>query len=76
MERAVVQLSLFGLLLALAAAQPTKQTTYSFHIDSTVTSRNASTVITSSVANQMNESKEIEFHVQIPKNAFISKFRM
>ncbi|XP_047204553.1 inter-alpha-trypsin inhibitor heavy chain H3-like isoform X2 [Girardinichthys multiradiatus] len=24
----------------------------------------------------MNESKEIEFHVQIPKNAFISKFKM
>ncbi|MEQ2253027.1 hypothetical protein ILYODFUR_027843, partial [Ilyodon furcidens] len=49
---------------------------YSFHINSTVTSRSASTVITSSVANQMNESKEIEFHVQIPKNAFIRKFRM
>uniref|UniRef100_A0A3Q2WX75 VIT domain-containing protein n=1 Tax=Haplochromis burtoni TaxID=8153 RepID=A0A3Q2WX75_HAPBU len=49
---------------------------YSFHINSTVTSRYATTVITSRVANRMNESKEIEFHVQIPKNAFISKFRM
>uniref|UniRef100_A0A3Q4G9R0 VIT domain-containing protein n=1 Tax=Neolamprologus brichardi TaxID=32507 RepID=A0A3Q4G9R0_NEOBR len=41
-----------------------------------VTSRYATTVITSRVANRMDESKEIEFHVQIPKNAFISKFRM
>uniref|UniRef100_A0A3Q2ZJC5 Inter-alpha-trypsin inhibitor heavy chain H3-like n=1 Tax=Kryptolebias marmoratus TaxID=37003 RepID=A0A3Q2ZJC5_KRYMA len=49
---------------------------YSFHINSTVTGRYATTVITSRVANRMNESKEIEFHVQIPKNAFISKFRM
>uniref|UniRef100_A0A3Q4GIU7 Inter-alpha-trypsin inhibitor heavy chain 3 n=1 Tax=Neolamprologus brichardi TaxID=32507 RepID=A0A3Q4GIU7_NEOBR len=47
-----------------------------FHINSTVTSRYATTVITSRVANRMDESKEIEFHVQIPKNAFISKFRM
>uniref|UniRef100_A0A3Q4G489 Inter-alpha-trypsin inhibitor heavy chain H3-like n=1 Tax=Neolamprologus brichardi TaxID=32507 RepID=A0A3Q4G489_NEOBR len=49
---------------------------YSFHINSTVTSRYATTVITSRVANRMDESKEIEFHVRIPKNAFISKFRM
>uniref|UniRef100_A0A669CSN9 Inter-alpha-trypsin inhibitor heavy chain 3 n=1 Tax=Oreochromis niloticus TaxID=8128 RepID=A0A669CSN9_ORENI len=43
---------------------------------STVTSRYATTVITSRVANRMDESKEIEFHVRLPKNAFISKFRM
>lgn len=49
---------------------------YSFHINSTVTSRYAITVITSRVANRMDESKEIEFHVRIPKNAFISKFKM
>uniref|UniRef100_A0A3B3ZF99 VIT domain-containing protein n=1 Tax=Periophthalmus magnuspinnatus TaxID=409849 RepID=A0A3B3ZF99_9GOBI len=49
---------------------------YSFHINSTVTSRYATTVITSRVANRMDQSKEIEFHVRIPKNAFISKFRM
>uniref|UniRef100_A0A3Q0R360 Inter-alpha-trypsin inhibitor heavy chain 3 n=1 Tax=Amphilophus citrinellus TaxID=61819 RepID=A0A3Q0R360_AMPCI len=49
---------------------------YSFHINSTVTSCYATTVITSRVANRMNESKETEFHVRIPKNAFISKFRM
>uniref|UniRef100_A0A3B3ZEV5 Uncharacterized protein n=1 Tax=Periophthalmus magnuspinnatus TaxID=409849 RepID=A0A3B3ZEV5_9GOBI len=47
-----------------------------FHINSTVTSRYATTVITSRVANRMDQSKEIEFHVRIPKNAFISKFRM
>uniref|UniRef100_A0A3P9II17 Inter-alpha-trypsin inhibitor heavy chain 3 n=1 Tax=Oryzias latipes TaxID=8090 RepID=A0A3P9II17_ORYLA len=49
---------------------------YSFHINSTVSNRYATTVITSRVANRMGESKEIEFHVQIPKNAFISKFIM
>ncbi|XP_017290960.1 inter-alpha-trypsin inhibitor heavy chain H3 isoform X2 [Kryptolebias marmoratus] len=78
MGRAVVQLTLVGLLLALAASQPKKDDwdIYSFHINSTVTGRYATTVITSRVANRMNESKEIEFHVQIPKNAFISKFRM
>ncbi|XP_039908056.1 inter-alpha-trypsin inhibitor heavy chain H3-like [Simochromis diagramma] len=78
MERTVVQIALFGLLLALASTLPNKDDwdIYSFHINSTVTSRYATTVITSRVANRMNESKEIEFHVQIPKNAFISKFRM
>lgn len=49
---------------------------YSFHINSTVTSRYAITVITSRVVNRMDESKEIEFQVRIPKNAFISKFKM
>lgn len=41
-----------------------------------MTSRYAVTVITSRVANRMEESKEIEFHVRIPKNAFITKFKM
>ncbi|XP_033994592.1 inter-alpha-trypsin inhibitor heavy chain H3-like isoform X5 [Trematomus bernacchii] len=78
MERAVLQITLFGLLLALAATQPNKDDwdIYSFHINSTVTSRYATTVITSRMANRMDKSKEIEFHVRIPKNAFISKFRM
>ncbi|XP_037626122.1 inter-alpha-trypsin inhibitor heavy chain H3-like isoform X7 [Sebastes umbrosus] len=78
MERAVVQITLFGLLLALTTTLPSKDNwdIYSFHINSTVTSRYATTVITSRVANRMDESKEIEFHVRIPKNAFISKFRM
>ncbi|XP_054472032.1 inter-alpha-trypsin inhibitor heavy chain H3 isoform X2 [Anoplopoma fimbria] len=78
MERAVVQITLFGLLLALATTLPNKDDwdIYSFHINSTVTSRYATTVITSRVANRMDESKEIEFQVRIPKNAFISKFRM
>uniref|UniRef100_A0AAR2LTN8 Inter-alpha-trypsin inhibitor heavy chain 3 n=1 Tax=Pygocentrus nattereri TaxID=42514 RepID=A0AAR2LTN8_PYGNA len=49
---------------------------YSFHINSTVTSRYAITVITSRVANRVNGSKEVHFQVKIPKNAFISKFRM
>uniref|UniRef100_A0A8C9ZXT6 Inter-alpha-trypsin inhibitor heavy chain H3-like n=1 Tax=Sander lucioperca TaxID=283035 RepID=A0A8C9ZXT6_SANLU len=78
MERAVVQVTLFGLLLILASTLPNKDdwNIYSFHINSTVTSRYATTVITSRVANRMDDSKEIEFQVRIPKNAFISKFRM
>ncbi|XP_040015419.1 inter-alpha-trypsin inhibitor heavy chain H4-like [Xiphias gladius] len=78
MERAVVQITLFGLLLALVTTIPNKDDwdIYSFHINSTVSSRYATTVITSRVANRMNEPKEIVFQVRIPKNAFISKFRM
>ncbi|XP_063330751.1 inter-alpha-trypsin inhibitor heavy chain H3-like [Pelmatolapia mariae] len=78
MGRTVVQITFIGLLLALASTLPNKDDwdIYSFHINSTVTSRYATTVITSRVANRMDESKEIEFHVQIPKNAFISKFQM
>ncbi|KAL2080910.1 hypothetical protein ACEWY4_022763 [Coilia grayii] len=49
---------------------------YSFHINATVTSRYAITVITSRVANRHDNSSEIDFHVKIPKTAFISKFRM
>ncbi|KAM4582904.1 inter-alpha-trypsin inhibitor heavy chain H3-like [Fundulus diaphanus] len=77
MERIVVKL-LCGLLLLFATGQPKTDDwdIYSFHINSTVTSRYATTIITSRVANRMNESKEIEFHVKIPKNAFISKFKM
>ncbi|XP_029683219.1 inter-alpha-trypsin inhibitor heavy chain H4-like isoform X2 [Takifugu rubripes] len=78
MARAAVRLSFFGLLLAVVAALPIKDNwdIYSYHINSTVTSRYAVTVIRSRVANRMEESKEIEFHVRIPKNAFITKFKM
>ncbi|RVE73215.1 hypothetical protein OJAV_G00047930 [Oryzias javanicus] len=78
MGRTVVGVTIFGLLLASAVAQPNQNDwdIYSFHINSTVSNRYATTVITSRVANRMQESKEIEFHVQIPKDAFISKFRM
>ncbi|CAN9511769.1 unnamed protein product [Ophioblennius macclurei] len=78
MGRTVVRIALLGLMVALSATLPNKDDwdIYSFHINSTVTSRYATTIITSRVANRMNESKEIEFHVRIPKNAFITKFRM
>nr|XP_061813659.1 inter-alpha-trypsin inhibitor heavy chain H3-like [Nerophis lumbriciformis] len=77
MKRTVLYISIFGLLLAFGTTQ-TKDDweIYSFHINSTVTSRYATTVINSRVANRKDESKEIEFHVRIPKNAFITKFRM
>ncbi|XP_061730286.1 inter-alpha-trypsin inhibitor heavy chain H3-like isoform X4 [Nerophis ophidion] len=78
MERTVLRVSIFGLLLAFGGAQPKKDDweIYSFHINSTVNSRYATTVITSRVVNRKDESTEVEFHVRIPKNAFISKFRM
>ncbi|XP_047440206.1 inter-alpha-trypsin inhibitor heavy chain H3-like [Mugil cephalus] len=78
MERTVLRVTLFGLLLVLAYTLPNKDDwdIYSFHINSTVTSRYATTVISSRVANRMDEPKEIEFHVRIPKNAFISRFKM
>ncbi|KAL7843745.1 hypothetical protein AOLI_G00252570 [Acnodon oligacanthus] len=80
MGRATVGVTLFGFLLSFTTAVTTVKEVdvdiYSFHINSTVTSRYAITVITSRVANRLNESKEVHFQVKIPKNAFISKFRM
>ncbi|KAL6464278.1 hypothetical protein MHYP_G00265950 [Metynnis hypsauchen] len=80
MGRATVGVMLFGFLLSFTTAvtivKPVDIDIYSFHINSTVTSRYAITVITSRVANRLNESKEVHFQVKIPKNAFISKFRM
>ncbi|KAJ8400175.1 hypothetical protein AAFF_G00398690 [Aldrovandia affinis] len=81
-------LLLLCLLLASASTSPVRRDTvtstgkvkdldiYSFHIKSTVSSRYAMTVITSRVANRANESREVLFHVELPKNAFISKFSM
>ncbi|KAL6464277.1 hypothetical protein MHYP_G00265940 [Metynnis hypsauchen] len=82
MGRATVGVTLFGFLLSCTTITSTVKIQerdidiYSFHINSTVTSRYAVTVITSRVANRLNESKEVHFQVKIPKNAFISKFRM
>ncbi|XP_053577185.1 inter-alpha-trypsin inhibitor heavy chain H3 isoform X2 [Bombina bombina] len=49
---------------------------HSLHVDSLITSRFARNVITSSVSNLANESKEIFFEVELPKSAFISNFSM
>ncbi|XP_073732393.1 inter-alpha-trypsin inhibitor heavy chain H3 isoform X1 [Misgurnus anguillicaudatus] len=80
MTRPALRLILLGFFLISASSAPVKKTQdvniYSFYINSTVTSRYATTVITSRVANRLNESQEIFFEVKIPKNAFISKFRM
>uniref|UniRef100_A0A673FTR8 Inter-alpha-trypsin inhibitor heavy chain H3-like n=1 Tax=Sinocyclocheilus rhinocerous TaxID=307959 RepID=A0A673FTR8_9TELE len=80
MDRAALRLILLGVFLISATSDPVKKKQnvdiYSFYINSTVTSRYATTVITSRVANILNESQEIQFEVKIPKNAFISKFRM
>ncbi|KAJ7999734.1 hypothetical protein DPEC_G00197480 [Dallia pectoralis] len=75
-----VWVGVLGLLLGCVTTAPTNKNRdwdiYSFHINSTVTSRYATTVIISRVANRIDQSQEIEFHVKIPKNAFISKFKM
>ncbi|KAM9536020.1 inter-alpha-trypsin inhibitor heavy chain H3-like isoform 8-T8 [Salvelinus alpinus] len=80
MKGVSVGVGLLGLLLACVTTAPTNKNRdwdiYSFHINSTVTSRYATTIITSRVANRIDQSQEIEFHVKIPKNAFISKFKM
>uniref|UniRef100_A0A671LTI5 Inter-alpha-trypsin inhibitor heavy chain H3-like n=1 Tax=Sinocyclocheilus anshuiensis TaxID=1608454 RepID=A0A671LTI5_9TELE len=80
MDRAALRLILLGVFLISASSGVVKKKQnvdiYSFYINSTVTSRYATTVITSRVANTLNESQEIQFEVKIPKNAFISKFRM
>ncbi|XP_060713654.1 inter-alpha-trypsin inhibitor heavy chain H3-like isoform X1 [Tachysurus vachellii] len=80
MERATIPLTLLSVLAICVISAPTKKSRdvdiYSFHINSTVNSRYAVTTITSRVANRLNESKEVHFQVKIPKNAFITKFRM
>uniref|UniRef100_A0AAY5ECA7 VIT domain-containing protein n=1 Tax=Electrophorus electricus TaxID=8005 RepID=A0AAY5ECA7_ELEEL len=79
MDRFPVRLILLCFISFCASSYATKRQDvdiYSFHINSTVTSRYAITVITSRVANRLNSSKEIHFQVKIPKNAFISKFKL
>ncbi|XP_047661951.1 inter-alpha-trypsin inhibitor heavy chain H3-like isoform X3 [Tachysurus fulvidraco] len=80
MARATIILTFIGSLLLCVTSVPVKKSRdvdiYSFHINSTVNSRYAVTTITSRVANRLNESKEVHFQVKIPKNAFITKFRM
>ncbi|KAJ7983782.1 hypothetical protein DPEC_G00371430 [Dallia pectoralis] len=79
-EGVAVWVGIIGLLLGCVTTAPTNKNRdwdiYSFHINSTVTNHYATTVITSRVANRIDQSQEIEFHVKIPKNAFISKFKM
>ncbi|XP_051967367.1 inter-alpha-trypsin inhibitor heavy chain H3-like isoform X7 [Xyrauchen texanus] len=79
MDRAAFKLILLGIFLISAISDVVKKQNvkmYHFHINSTVTSRYATTVIRSHVGNMLAESQEIHFAVKIPKNAFISKFRM
>ncbi|KAF7693486.1 hypothetical protein HF521_008802 [Silurus meridionalis] len=80
MEKTLIILTVFGFSFVCVTSAPIKQQRdvdiYSFHINSIVNSRYAINVITSRVANRLNESKEVHFEVKIPKNAFISKFKM
>ncbi|CAL8340706.1 unnamed protein product [Lota lota] len=78
MRNIVVPLTLLGLMLVVAYTLPNKVDwdIYKYHINSTVTNRYAITVITSRVVNRRDQPTEIQFHVKIPKNAFISQFKM
>ncbi|KAK2874902.1 hypothetical protein Q8A67_022055 [Cirrhinus molitorella] len=80
MDKVALRVTFLGLLFSCGslADENKKQDIdiYSFHINSVVTSRYATTVITSRVANLLNQSQEIHFEVKIPKDAFISQFRM
>uniref|UniRef100_A0A671L1D5 Inter-alpha-trypsin inhibitor heavy chain H4-like n=1 Tax=Sinocyclocheilus anshuiensis TaxID=1608454 RepID=A0A671L1D5_9TELE len=75
MDKVALTLTLFGLLFTCVNLKQDIDI-YSFHINSTVTSRYATTVITSRVANLLNQSQEVHFEVKIPKDAFISQFKM
>ncbi|XP_062401347.1 inter-alpha-trypsin inhibitor heavy chain H3-like isoform X2 [Sardina pilchardus] len=80
MDLAAAAVFIFSLLLTASDSAPSLKSRnwdiYSYHMNSTVTSRYAVTVITSRVTNTRDDSNEIDFHVKIPKAAFISKFRM
>ena len=47
-----------------------------FYVNSLIVSRYAVTTVTSVVRNDADESKELEFRVQLPITAFISNFSM
>lgn len=51
-------------------------TLYSYKVQSTITSRMATTVIQSKLVNNSPQSQNVVFDVQIPKGAFISNFTM
>ncbi|XP_048095588.1 inter-alpha-trypsin inhibitor heavy chain H3-like isoform X2 [Alosa alosa] len=73
------QATVLLIFLQIATSQPQTRGDWDiqrFHVNTTVTCRYAITVITSHVFNRHDDSTEIDFHVKIPKNAFISKFRM
>ncbi|KAM9132701.1 inter-alpha-trypsin inhibitor heavy chain H4-like [Pangshura tecta] len=76
--RAFVVLLVIASLIVLAENTDHKNAIeiYSLHVDSTVTSRFAHTVITSRLVNKVNESQEAIFEVELPKTAFITNFSM
>jgi inter-alpha-trypsin inhibitor heavy chain H2 len=51
-------------------------TLYSYKVQSTITSRMATTIIQSKLVNNSPQPQNVVFDVQIPKGAFISNFTM
>ena len=47
-----------------------------FHVDSLIVARYATVTVTSVVDNSANVSQELAFLVKLPRDAFISDFRM
>uniref|UniRef100_A0A8C8Z322 Inter-alpha-trypsin inhibitor heavy chain 2 n=1 Tax=Prolemur simus TaxID=1328070 RepID=A0A8C8Z322_PROSS len=56
--------------------QDDQVTLYSYKVQSTITSRSATTVIQSKVVNSSPQPQNVVFDVQIPKGAFITNFSM
>lgn len=46
------------------------------HVDSLIVSRFAVTTVTSVIRNDANDSRGLDFQVQLPENAFVSNFTM
>lgn len=71
---------LLAVLSYTTANRPTRQesdiTYKTFHVESSIVSRYAITTVTSVVVNGAEESKELDFRVQLPDTAFISNFSM
>lgn len=84
MEFTLCLVQLFAMFCAVSIATDKRQETEEsgilykqFHIDSLIVSRYAVTTITSVVRNEdLDDSKELEFRVQLPDKAFISDFSM
>jgi len=62
--------------LSLAADATTDVVYKQFHVNSLIVSRYAVTTITSVVRNNAEQARELDFQVQLPETAFISKFTM
>lgn len=67
---------LFGIQVIREASNATEPEVQSLIVHSTITTRFATTLVTSVLRNPKNESQEASFSVVLPERAFISNFSM